>query len=380
MVEKPRIALFVPWLKSKGGVERVILNLLEDKKYNIDVYTFSYQKEKTFEEFQNFKIFQIGNPGGGTFITKGLNLFRNIISTKIDGLDKYDVFIISTAGIAEFSVFRNHHKKTVALTHTPLRAAHTMYDYYKGRSYSYRLVMPGLVWIYRILERRAWRKIKYAMVLSDEVKNRLLGYGLIKTDKIIKLGPCADYSGIHANTESKKIIFYPSRFISYKRQDLAVAAFRASGLSKLGFKLVLGGFIEDQRYFDRLKDTVGKDESIVLKTNLSEEELKKLYRDCYATIFLAINEDTGLVPLESLAYGKPVISVNEGGPKEFIKNGINGLLVEADPESVGEALDKITDKKLYSRLKKGALNSPRYDGKGMLKNFDAGIKIILSAK
>ncbi len=380
MVKKPRLALLVPWIKSKGGAERVVLTLLKDKKYDIDVYTFSYQKEKTFKELQNFKIFEVGKRGDGAFITKGLRLFRNLLATEIKDLDKYDAFIISTAGITEFAVFRNHHKKTIALTHTPLRAAHSMYDYYKNESYTYRLILPVMVHVYRFLEKRAWRKIRYAMVLSDEVRNRLLDYHLIKATDIIKLGPCADYSKVHRSVTHKKIIFYPSRFINYKRQDLAVASFRASELPKRGFKLVLGGFVEDKKYFRELEAAVGSDKNIILKTNLSEEELKELYRDCYATIFLAINEDTGLVPLESLSYGKPVISVDEGGPKEFIKNGVNGLLVNADPKEIGKALDSIVDKKLYLKLKKGAIASPRYDSESFLKNFDRGIKTILDTR
>ncbi|MGC8680391.1 MAG: glycosyltransferase, partial [Candidatus Micrarchaeia archaeon] len=51
-----------------------------------------------------------------------------------------------------------------------------------------------------------------------------------------------------------------------------------------------------------------------------------LYSKCTAFIFMGLDEDFGIVPLEAMASGKVVISIDEGGPKEYIKNGENGLL------------------------------------------------------
>ncbi|EFD92922.1 MAG: glycosyl transferase group 1 [Candidatus Parvarchaeum acidophilus ARMAN-5] len=239
MNKKIKIALFVPWIKSKGGVERTILRILENPLYECDVYTFFYNKKSTFEEFNKYNINVIGKLNSKGFIGKGLGLFLKLLSTKIKGLEEYDIFIVSTAGIAASITIRNKHKKTVALCHTPLRVAHNMYDYYK-------------------------------------------------------------------------------------------------------------------------------------------KELDDLYSRCYATIFLSINEDTGLTPLESLAYGKPVRSVNEGGPKEFIKNGKNGLLVDANERSISNALIRITNSKFYAKLVNGAKNSKRYDEKEFMKNFDEAIETILT--
>ncbi len=377
MNKKIKIALFVPWIKSKGGVERTILRILENPLYECDVYTFFYNKKSTFEEFNKYNINVIGKLNSKGFIGKGLGLFLKLLSTKIKGLEEYDIFIVSTAGIAEFITIRNKHKKTVALCHTPLRVAHTMYDYYKKEGLKNKIILPVAIPIYKAFEKTSWKNIDSAVVLSKEVKNRIINYGLLPDKKIFDIGPHVDYSNIkktHYKTE--KIIFYPSRFIKYKRQDLAVKSFNLSGLAKLGFKLVIAGFAEDEKYFSKIKSM--ETNSIIIKKNLSEKELDDLYSRCYATIFLAINEDTGLTPLESLAYGKPVISVNEGGPKEFIKNGKNGLLVDANERSISNALIKITNSKFYAKLVNGAKNSKRYDEKEFMKNFDEAIETILT--
>ena len=51
-----RIALFYPWIKSRGGAEKVILEILKNKSHEVDIYTWVYDKKNTFEEFEEFKI------------------------------------------------------------------------------------------------------------------------------------------------------------------------------------------------------------------------------------------------------------------------------------------------------------------------------------
>lgn len=372
---KIKIAIFVPWIKSKGGVERAILKVLEDKKYESDVFTFFYDKKNTFDDFKKYNINILGKADPEGFLKRGFNLFKALILTKIPNLEDYDIFMISTAGIAEFITFRNRHNRTVAMCHTPLRVAHTMYGYYRMQNLKNKISLPIIVSFYRLLEKAAWKRIDYALVLSNEVKERLVNYKLMSNERIFNLGPHVNYSKIKRNGKTEKIIFYPSRFIRYKRQELAIRAFNLSNMPKKGFKLILGGFAEDREYFESLKRLESR--NIIVKENLSEKELTDLYRKCYITLFLAINEDTGLTPLESLAYGKPVISVNEGGPKEFIKNEVNGLLVNADERSLADALDRVLDKKLYAKLVNGAKKSIRYDEKRFMKNLESAISSII---
>ena len=91
-----RIALFHPWIKSKGGAEKVILEFLKNTKHKTDVYTWIYDKENTFEEFKNFNI-KIISPRfmqklARTHFLRGLFLPISFFS-KIN-LKKYDRFLI----------------------------------------------------------------------------------------------------------------------------------------------------------------------------------------------------------------------------------------------------------------------------------------------
>ena len=272
---KIKIAIFVPWIKSKGGVERAVLKVLEDKNYESNVFTFFYDKKNTFNDFGKCNVKVLGNAEPSGFIRRGTNLFKSLMLTKIPNLKDYDIFMISTAGIAELITFRNKHKKTVAMCHTPLRVAHTMYKYYREESFKNRITLPLVVGVYKLLEKSAWKRIDYAVVFSNEVRERLVNYGLINNEKIFNLGPHVNYSKIKKNGKTEKMIFYPSRFIKYKRQDLAIKAFNLSEMPKKGFKLVLGGFAEDRKYFESLKRLESK--NVIVRENLPEKELIDLY-------------------------------------------------------------------------------------------------------
>ena len=70
-----------------------------------------------------------------------------------------------------------------------------------------------------------------------------------------------------------------------------------------------------------------------------KDSISKLYAKSYACLFSAVSEDFGLIPLEAMASEKPIISVNEGGPKETIINNITGFLVNSEEEMAQKMLE-----------------------------------------
>ena len=58
----------------------------------------------------------------------------------------------------------------------------------------------------------------------------------------------------------------------------------------------------------------------------------QLLGECIATIYIPRDEDFGMSPVESMAAGKPVLGVNEGGLLETIVHEQTGYLIAANPE------------------------------------------------
>jgi glycosyltransferase involved in cell wall biosynthesis len=60
-------------------------------------------------------------------------------------------------------------------------------------------------------------------------------------------------------------------------------------------------------------------------------------------------EPFGLAPLEAMACGLPVVAVAEGGVRETVVDGVNGLLVEHDPRAMARAIERLRDNPDYAR-------------------------------
>eukprot|EP01057_Protomagalhaensia_wolfi_P000990 Protomagalhaensia_wolfi_Nauph_80__989@NODE_1570_length_1463_cov_3_396067_g1216_i0_p1_GENE_NODE_1570_length_1463_cov_3_396067_g1216_i0NODE_1570_length_1463_cov_3_396067_g1216_i0_p1_ORF_typecomplete_len177_score29_39Glycos_transf_1/PF00534_20/1_1e20Glyco_trans_1_4/PF13692_6/6_8e11Glyco_trans_1_2/PF13524_6/6_9e03Glyco_trans_1_2/PF13524_6/0_061IDO/PF01231_18/0_076zfSAP30/PF13866_6/0_33_NODE_1570_length_1463_cov_3_396067_g1216_i085615 len=64
-----------------------------------------------------------------------------------------------------------------------------------------------------------------------------------------------------------------------------------------------------------------------------------LLRFAAATLYTPSNEHFGIVPIESMSQGTPVVAVNSGGPMESIMDGSTGSLVESRPEDFAKAME-----------------------------------------
>lgn len=75
---------------------------------------------------------------------------------------------------------------------------------------------------------------------------------------------------------------------------------------------------------------------------VDDEKLHEMYRNCDLFVAPSLYESFGLVFLEAMRYAKPVIGCKAGGMQEIIKDGYNGMLVEAgSKEALYEAIDRL---------------------------------------
>lgn len=108
----------------------------------------------------------------------------------------------------------------------------------------------------------------------------------------------------------------------------------------LGKKLVLAGKIRDQDYFEELKRDIDG-EQIKWVGEIGFEEKVKLYQNAKAFLFPILWEEPfGLVMIEAMSCGTPVIAFNHGATPEVVVNGLTGFVVENDSQMI-EAVKKI---------------------------------------
>ncbi len=85
-----------------------------------------------------------------------------------------------------------------------------------------------------------------------------------------------------------------------------------------------------------------------------DDEKKQIYLNSDIFIFPTFyeNETFGLVNIEAMMYGLPVISTNEGGIPDIIKDGVNGYIIDSDKDLVDKIKLLIENKELRTTLGK----------------------------
>ena len=107
-----------------------------------------------------------------------------------------------------------------------------------------------------------------------------------------------------------------------KNIGLAIKSFLAAELPK-PWKLVIAGYVDDKSlsYLADLQELVGESQQVEFVSCPSNSELQKLYSKASFCLFPPLNEDWGIVPLESMAAGKLVIACAAGGLSRVSKMG-----------------------------------------------------------
>lgn len=109
----------------------------------------------------------------------------------------------------------------------------------------------------------------------------------------------------------------------HKNQGEAIALAK-----ELGIKLILAGKIRDQDYFEELKKDIDG-EQIKYLSEIGFEEKLKLYQNAKAFIFPILWEEPfGLVMIEAMSCGTPIVAFNKGAVSEVVKDGLTGFVVD----------------------------------------------------
>jgi glycosyltransferase involved in cell wall biosynthesis len=327
MVKK--IALFHPWIKSKGGAERQVLEIMKESKADIDLYVWVYDKENTFEEFKDFNVKVIAPKFAEKLSRK--NVLRGLIFPlgllKKIPLEKYDLFLVSTSGLAEFITFRNKIKgKTYAVVCTPLREASkriikwNLKNRHEGfvKKVTYILAVK----IYRFFEKLAWKNLDKVYFISNLSRQRALDRKLVKKEDVSIIYPPVDFSRfekLKKFKETKSFVYY-SRLNPPKRQDVLLEAWKGFVKEYPEYKLFVVGSADNKNYLEKLKSLQSQTKNVEIKVNVPNKELEEILSSSKAGLFLGYEEDFGIVPFEILAAGKHLLAVDEGGYVDLIKD------------------------------------------------------------
>ncbi|MGI8726797.1 MAG: glycosyltransferase [Solirubrobacterales bacterium] len=213
---------------------------------------------------------------------------------------------------------------------SPLRFAWTMADDYGDRLVGPRLgsSLGKLSAPFRVLDRRASKRVDRYLAESGYVADQIQRF--FNRDATV-LHPPVDCERFSPGTEDvEDYVLLCGRLIEpYKRPNLVVEAFRAFPERRL----VVAG---DGPELPRLREIAPSNVEFV--GQLEDEALIAKMRRCSFAIFPS-RDDFGLVPVEVMACGRPVLASAEGGALETVRPGVTGeLFSEPTVEGVVEAI------------------------------------------
>lgn len=154
--------------------------------------------------------------------------------------------------------------------------------------------------------------------------------------------PPLEIKSIEPEKNKERIFFTITRLSKFKNLDFLIDAF--SEFSKLnpGYKLIIAGDGEEKTNLEKITRDKKMEEKIFFPGKISDEERNGFYKKAVVTILCSHNEPFGIVPIESMMHGTPVIAHNSGGPKETIQNGKNGFLFDKKSNLV-KYLEKLAE-------------------------------------
>jgi glycosyltransferase involved in cell wall biosynthesis len=335
-----RVALYYPWIYLRGGAERVILEILRRTRHRYTVFANHVDFDQTFPEFRSLgTLVRLAPVPLERSFGRVLGAAATIARQKLD-LRDFDALVVASEGLGDLITFRNHAKPVACVCFTPARP---VYDPEYRRAWlarhpAMRLPLALFSLAYAWLTRRAWRHYARVFADSEEVRARILTGRLCPADNVEVLYPGVDSEAIRPSFAHDRSFLYAGRIKWTKNVELAIDAFRtfqASAASGGAWRLVIAGAVDaaSREYVDALRGRAGPDGRVAFVANPSDAELGALYARCCALIFPSLNEDWGIVPLEAMAFGKPVLAVNRGGPTESVMDGETGFLLDPTPEA-----------------------------------------------
>ena len=351
------------WMTNRGG-EAVVKSILELYP-EADLYLLVCDKETVVDAIgptfkgKVYTSFIARLPFAKRWYQKYLALMP--IALEQWDLSTYDLIISSEAGPAK-GVLTRPDSIHICYCHSPMRYIWDMYPLYMSKSgflvkFSFSIISHWL----RVWDRASADRVDYFICNSNYIKSRVKKFYRRDSEVIF---PPVNTSAFFPERPRGDYYLYLGQLVSYKRADLAVIA-----LTELGLPLVVIG---EGECLSELRSMAGA--NVKFLGRQPSEVVRDHLERCRALVFPG-TEDFGIVPVEAMAAGAPVIAYGAGGVLDTVIDGRTGLLFPSQSvESLKTAVLKIENGEVKFEadvLRKQAL---RFDVEVFKSSFSRFIK------
>lgn len=308
------IAIAHDQLTTRGGAETVAFELA--RTFDAPIYASTIDPDVIPADVEAVGLFDDGLSGRCLESHYLLaDLYQMLAWQHVEDLYEYDVIIQNKNNPGWF--VPKDTQTVVKYCHSPPRGP---YDQFHRRGAG---LLPRVVKLpMRALYRQNTSYVDAWVCNSDLVQRRIERYWDVPRSNIRVVYPPVPTDQFGADQGDTAAYYFTfSRLREHKRIHEIVRAFNQLNRGEGDYRLVVGG---DGPERNRLEELAGPNVEFV--GYMDADEKRRRLAEAKAFVFAAENEDFGLVPIEAMASGTPVIGVKDGFTEHQIIDGKNGLL------------------------------------------------------
>lgn len=326
---KRKVALVHYWLVGMRGGEKVLESLCELYP-DADIFTLVANVSTLSPTISRHRITTsfLQKVGGVRHYQKMLALMPFALESF--DLTPYDLVISSEAGPAKGVVTRPD-AVHICYCHSPMRYVWDLYPEYRANAgWFSRSIMSVILPFIRLWDVTTAARVDHFVANSSFVASRISKY--YRRSSVV-IYPPVDVDQFSTDPDNvEEFYLCAGQITPYKRTELAVKAF-----TQLGKPLVVVG----SGATNRLRQMAGP--TVTFVGAVDHDTLAGFFRRCRALVFPGL-EDFGIVPLEVMASGRPVIAYGRGGAAETVVDGRTGILFHSQSvEALIEAVHRFED-------------------------------------
>ncbi|MBI3385444.1 glycosyltransferase [Candidatus Gottesmanbacteria bacterium] len=364
-----KIALVHDFLKEYGGAERV-LETLHEIWPKAPIYTAFIDRKGLGPHADRIKNWQIKTSFAQKipFISKLYSPLRFLAPLFFASFDfsDFDVVISSTNAYYAKGILTKPETIHICYCHTPPRSLYGYQTRMNWQENFFTNIYGQIInYFLRKYDFLVSQRVNYFIANSQVVRVRIKKFYRRDSEVIyppVELKRIKELrnKGIK---ESDKYYLYVGKLAAAKNVNLAIEA-----ALKMGFKLKVVGKGGEEESLKQLISNysstrqqagrslqrsssrqvrLGSNNNVEFLGEISDERLVELYTNCKAVIFPAVDEDFGIVPVEAMSFGKPVIAYKSGGVVETVIDGKTGALFDKPTvESLTLAIKQLNNLKV----------------------------------
>jgi 1,2-diacylglycerol 3-alpha-glucosyltransferase len=352
-----RIGMFINYyIPSKGGMETSVINLskgLQEAGHEVFIFAPNYpnwvEKEKNVFRYKSFNFtydgyqYVIPLP----FMTKMEDTVRSL---NLDVIHSHQPFSLGEEALK----FGRKFDIPVVMTY------HIRYEDY----YHYLILVPKKIaqgfigWVVN----RYCKKCDAIIAPSSAIRNILVENNIKRMVSVIPSGidinnfarddgRRAEIRGKYGIKDNEVVMITASRVVKEKNIGFLVRALEIIRKTNQNAKLMIIGEGGEREALESLAKELNVEGDVIFTGLLDKDDMMGHYEAGDIFVFASLTETQGLVAVEAMASGLPVVAIKASGIEDMVKSGQDGILTDNDPQNFAEnALKLIEDSELRKKM------------------------------